>query len=72
MAFGTLQPSALLQWIAKPGKVRYAARKRLLASEHQERAVVQGTLRTAASHYYALLHATHAVSTAREPLTEAR
>lgn len=75
VAFRTFQPYVLLQWIANPGKVHYeivAARKRLLASEHEERAVVLQTLRRAALQYYDLLRASHAVSAAREALAEAR
>ena len=58
MGFNTFQPSIAVQWVVNPGKVIYeivAAKKRLAAQEHQQRAVVMETIRRAAVHYYDLV-----------------
>lgn len=55
--FSALAPAALVQWALNPGRVYYdvvASKKRLEASEHQERQVRQETLRVAVIQYYDL------------------
>ncbi len=74
VGFNTFQPSIAVQWVLNPGKVIYeiiAAKKRLLASEHQERAVLMETLRTAANQYYELALAQARVAAAHEAVAEA-
>ncbi len=48
-----------------------AARKRLSASEHQQQAVIQETLRRSAVQYYSLVLSQARVSTARQGVLEA-
>lgn len=72
--FNTFQPAVAVQWITNPGQVIYelvASRKRLDASEHQERAVVIETLRRAAGQFYDLVLAQTQVQTARQAVAEA-
>lgn len=73
--FGTLNPAVLVQWALNPGQVYFdviAARKRLLATEQQDRAVMMQTVRTAALQYYDLVLAQARVAVARESLAEAQ
>lgn len=72
--FTTLQPAVLLQFILNPGRVYYdviASKKRLLASEQQERFVVMETMRSAVVQYYDLVLAQSRISVAREAVAEA-
>jgi len=73
--FTTLNPAVLIRWAVNPGQVFFdviAAKKRLLATELQDRAVVMQTVRTAALQYYDLVLAQARVSVAREALAEAQ
>ncbi|MFQ5591961.1 MAG: TolC family protein [Phycisphaerae bacterium] len=74
VGFDTFQPSVAIQWIINPGRVIYeivAAKKRLHATEHQEQAVVQETLRRAVVQYYSLAFAQARVSAAHQGVKEA-
>lgn len=74
VAFHTSQVFVLARWILNPGAVRYellAARRRLDASLHEERAVRMAALRAAALRYYDLVLAQVEVEAAREALAEA-
>lgn len=74
VGFNTFQPSVAVQWVLNPGKVLYeivAARKRLLATEHEERAVASETLRLAAVQFYELVRLQARVSAAHQSVTEA-
>ncbi|MBE7461889.1 MAG: TolC family protein [Planctomycetes bacterium] len=73
VAFRTFQPFAFVQWVLNPGKVYYdivAARKRLLSTQYEERAVVMQTLEAAVRQYYDLALAQAKVSAAFKALTE--
>ncbi len=73
--FNTFLPSVAVQWVLNPGSVVYqiiAAQKRLYAARHQERSVMQETLRQAAVQYYDLVLAQNRVSTANEAVQEAQ
>lgn len=74
VGFETFQSSIAVQWVLNPGKVKYeiiAARKRLAASEHRQRAVVAETLRQAAVQYSELILAQARVAAARQAVSEA-
>lgn len=74
VGFNTFQPSIAVQWVINPGRVIYdiiAAKKRLLATEHQERAVILETLRRSVVQYYGLILGQARVSAARQGVTEA-
>jgi len=74
VGFNTFQPSIALQWIINPGRVIYeiiASKKRLLASSHQEKAVVLETLRGAVVQYYDLVLAQSHISAAHQGVKEA-
>ncbi len=74
VGFKTFQPSIAVQWVINPGRVIYdivAAKKRLAASEHRERAVILEILRRGASQYYDLVLAQAAVAAAGESVAEA-
>ena len=74
VGFDTFQPSVAIQWVINPGRVIYdilAARKRLLASEQQEKAVIQGILRRGAVQYYDLVLAQAGISAAHQGVLEA-
>lgn len=74
VGFDTFQLYATLQTVLNPGRVIYeivAARKRLSASEHDERAVVLETLRAAANQYYELVLGRSRLAAAQLALTEA-
>lgn len=67
--FRTSQAYALVQWIVNPGKVYYdilAARKRLLASQYAQRAVVLETMHSAAREYFELVLTQQGVATAHQ------
>ena len=73
--FNTFQPYALVQWALNPGKVYYniiAARKRLLASQYQERAIRQETLQRALTQYYDLVLAQTRIAAADKSVAEAQ
>ncbi|HEV8694140.1 MAG TPA: TolC family protein, partial [Lysobacter sp.] len=73
--FNTFQPYALVQWLLNPGGIYYdviAARKRLLASRYQERAVRQVTLHLALTQYYDLALAQSRIAVANQAVTEAQ
>jgi multidrug efflux system outer membrane protein len=72
--FTTLQPSVLVQFILNPGRVYYdviASKKRLLATEQQERFVVMEAIRSSVVQYYDLVLAQSRISVAREAVSEA-
>jgi outer membrane protein TolC len=72
--FTTLQPAALVQLILNPGHVFYdviAAKKRLLATEQQERFIVMETIRSSVVQYYDLILSQSRISVAREAVTAA-
>jgi len=74
VGFDSFQASVAIQWIVNPGRVIYdivAAKKRLYASERQEQAVMQETLRLAVVQFYALAFAQASVSAAHQGVTEA-
>ena len=74
VGFNTFQPSVAVQWVLNPGKVIYeiiAAKKRLAAAEHQERAIVLETLRNTAIEYYELVLSQARVSAAHKSVAEA-
>lgn len=74
VGFDTFQLYATLQTVLNPGRVVYeiiAARKRLSASEHDERAVVLETLRAASNEYYELVLGRSRVAAAQQSLLEA-
>lgn len=74
VGFDTFQASAAIQWIVNPGRVIYdivAAKKRLFATERQEQAVVQETLRRAVVQYYELAFAQARVSAEHQGVMEA-
>jgi len=74
VGFDTFQLYATLQTVLNPGRVIYeiiAAKKRLSASEHDERAVVLETLRAAANQYYELVLGRSRLAASQQALTEA-
>lgn len=74
VGFNTFQPSIAVQWIINPGRVIYeiiAAKKRLQASKHQEKAVQMETIRVAAVQFYDLVLAQARVSAGEQALVEA-
>jgi len=74
VGFDTFQASAAIQWIVNPGRVYYnivAAKKRLYATERQEQAVIQETLRQAVVQYYSLAFAQASVSAEHQGVLEA-
>src|SRR5215470_8787746 len=73
-SFNHVFPIALLQWIINPGQVAYdiiASKRRLEASDLQDLAVEQETMRTAAVQYYDVVLAQAQVAVARRSLEEA-
>jgi outer membrane protein TolC len=67
-------PAAAIQWIINPGQVAYnviASKKRVEASEQQDRAVVLETTRAAAVQYYDLMLNQAQVSVAWQAIKEA-
>ena len=72
--FDNVRALLVVDWVINPGLVAYeiiAARKRLSAIEHQERAVTVGTLHRAVIQYYDLILSQSRVETARSALSEA-
>jgi outer membrane protein TolC len=75
VGFNTFMPSVAVQWVTNPGSVIYeiiAAKKRLIATRHQEQSVLQESLRRSAVQYYELVLTQHRVSTANEAVQEAQ
>lgn len=75
VGFNTFQPSIAIQWVVNPGRVLYdivAAKKRLLATEHQQQAVILETLHRSAVQYYTLVLAQARVSAANQGVIEAQ
>jgi outer membrane protein TolC len=73
--FNTFQPSIAIQWVVNPGRVIYeivAAKKRLNATQHQERAVVLETLRLTGIQFYELVLAQAQVAAAQQSVVEAQ
>lgn len=73
--FNTFQPGIAIQWILNPGKVYYdiiAAKKRLAASEFQEKSVITKTLGTAAVQYYSLVLAQVQIEAAQQAVLESQ
>lgn len=74
VGFSTFQPSIAIQWVINPGRVIYdivAAKKRLFATEREEQAVVQETLRRAVVQFYSLALAQARVAAERQGVLEA-
>lgn len=72
--FAHLFPAGVIQWIINPGQVAYnaiASKRRLEASEQQDRAVVLETTRAAALQYYDLVLNQAQVSVAWQAIKEA-
>ncbi len=72
--FQTFFAFLAIDWVLNPGQVHYdvvAAKKRLAASEHEERAVVLGTLHDAVIQFYDLALAQSDLSTARRAVSAA-
>jgi outer membrane protein TolC len=72
--FTTLQPAVLVQFILNPGRVIYdviASKRRLLATEQQERFIVMETIRSSVVQYYELILAQSRISVAREAVAAA-
>jgi outer membrane protein TolC len=75
LGFNHVFPTVLLQWIINPGQVAYdiiASKRRLDASDQQDLAVVQETMRTAAAQYYDVVLAQAQVAVALRALEEAK
>jgi outer membrane protein TolC len=73
--FNNILPALTLQWIINPGRAYYdivASKRRVEASDQQERAVMLETLRSASVQYYDLVLAQARVSTARQAVDEAQ
>ncbi len=73
-AFDNVRALLVVDWVINPGLVAYeivAAKKRLAASEHQERAITVGTLHRAVNQYYDLILFQSRVETARGAISEA-
>lgn len=74
VGFQTLFAFVTIDWVINPGQVHYdvvAAKKRLAASEHEERAVILGTLHDAVVRYYDLVLRQSEVATARQAVLAA-
>jgi outer membrane protein TolC len=74
VGFNTFLVTGVAQWVINPGKVVYdivAARKRLLATEFQERAVVLDTTRRSVIQFYELVRLQARVSAASQAIAEA-
>lgn len=74
VGFNTFHPSIAIQWVINPGQVIYeiiAAKKRVQATEHQERAVHMETLRKAVLQFYRLVFTQAQVSAAHQSVAEA-
>jgi len=72
--FDNVRALLVVDWVINPGLVAYeiiAARKRLAATEHQERAITVGTLHKAVNQYYDLILSQSRVETAGGALSEA-
>jgi outer membrane protein TolC len=75
VAFESFQAFLAIDWVLNPGRSVYeiiAARKRLAASEHQERAVVLDMLHRTVIQYHDLVAAQSRVATASQLLAESR
>jgi protease secretion system outer membrane protein len=71
--FTSFAPTVLLRWALNPGQAIYervAARRRLEASEHDERGARQEAIRTAAVQYYELVLARGRLAVAERALRE--
>ena len=74
VGFNTFQPSIVIDWVINPGQVIYqiiAAKKRMHATEHREKAVIMDTLRTSVVQYYDLILAQAQVEAVRQSVSEA-
>ncbi len=74
VGFNTFEASIAVQWIVNPGRVIYdiiAAKKRLLASEDQEQAIIQEALRRSAIQFYELVFNQARVAAADQGVKEA-
>ncbi len=74
VGFNTFQPSIVIDWVINPGRVIYqiiAAKKRMHATEHREKAVIMDTLRTSVVQYYDLILAQAQVEAVRQSVNEA-
>ncbi len=72
--FDNVRAMLVVDWVINPGLVAYeiiAARKRLAATEHQERAITVGTLHKAVNQYYDLILFQSRVETALGAISEA-
>ena len=71
--FTSFAPAVLVQFALNPGRVFYdviAARKRLTASKHEQKHVVQETIRAAAVQYYDLVLAQARLAVAQRSVSE--
>lgn len=74
VGFTTFRSFLAVDWILNPGRVYYeivASKKRLAATEHQERAVVIQTVHDAVIQYYDLVLARSRIESAQQSLREA-
>ena len=73
-SFNSFLPAVAIQWALNPGRVYYdivASKKRLLASEQQEKFTIRETTRIAAYQYYELVLAQVKLSVAKQAVSEA-
>lgn len=74
VGFNSFAPSIAVQWVINPGKVAYeiiAAKKRLVASEQREEAILIDALRRSVVQYYELILAQAEVAAENQAVTEA-
>ncbi len=74
VGFNTFQPSIVIDWVINPGQVIYqiiAAKKRMHATEHREKAVIMDALRRSVVQYYDLILAQAQVEAVRQSVNEA-
>jgi outer membrane protein TolC len=73
--FTTINPAVMVRWAVNPGQVYFnvlASKKRLLATEQQDKAVTIQIIKAAALQYYDLVLAQARVGVARDILAEAQ
>jgi outer membrane protein TolC len=73
--FSTVNPAVLVRWAVNPGQVYFnvvASRKRLLAAEQEDSAVIMQVIKTAVLQYYELVLVQARVGVARDALADAQ